>query len=130
MSFFVRKLGIDLGTSNSLVFVPGKGIVLNEPSVVAVLVPENKVLAVGNEAKAMIGKTPDTIIAYRPLKDGVIADYRVTESMIRFFIRKSLGRWNLFKPEVMISVPASVSSIERRSVIEAATKAGAKSAYV
>lgn len=130
MSFFIRKLGIDLGTANSLVFVPGKGIVLNEPSVVAVLVPENKVLAVGNEAKAMIGKTPDSIIAYRPLKDGVIADYRVTESMMRFFIRKALGRWNLFKPEIMISVPASVSSTERRSVIEAAVKAGAKSAYV
>lgn len=119
-----------MGTANSLVFVPGKGIVLNEPSVVAVLVPENKVLAVGNEAKAMIGKTPDSIIAYRPLKDGVIADYRVTESMMRFFIRKALGRWNLFKPEIMISVPASVSSTERRSVIEAAVKAGAKSAYV
>ena len=88
------------------------------------------ILAVGNEAKAMIGKTPDTIIAYRPLKDGVIADYRVTESMMRFFIKKSLGPWNIFKPEIMISVPASVSSTERRSVIEAAVKAGAKSAYV
>ncbi|OHA15328.1 MAG: rod shape-determining protein [Candidatus Tagabacteria bacterium RIFCSPLOWO2_01_FULL_42_9] len=130
MALFVRKLGVDLGTANSLVFVPGKGIALNEPSVVAVLVPENKVLAVGNEAKAMIGKTPDTIIAYRPLKDGVIADYRVTESMMRFFIKKSLGPWNIFKPEIMISVPASVSSTERRSVIEAAVKAGAKSAYV
>ncbi len=130
MALFVRKIGVDLGTANSLVFVPGKGIALNEPSVVAVLVPENKVLAVGNEAKAMIGKTPDTIIAYRPLKDGVIADYRVTESMMRFFIKKSLGPWNIFKPEIMISVPASVSSTERRSVIEAAVKAGAKSAYV
>jgi rod shape-determining protein MreB len=130
MNFFIRKLGIDLGTANSLVFVPGKGVVLNEPSVVAVLVPENKVLAVGNDAKVMIGKTPDTIIAYRPLKDGVIADYRVTESMLRFFIRKSVGPWNIFKPEVMISVPASVSSTERRAVIEAAVKAGAKSAYV
>ncbi|PIQ69634.1 MAG: rod shape-determining protein [Candidatus Tagabacteria bacterium CG_4_10_14_0_2_um_filter_40_13] len=130
MNFFVRKLGIDLGTANSLVFVPGRGVVLNEPSVVAVLVPENKVLAVGNEAKAMIGKTPDTIIAYRPLKDGVIADYRVTESMMRFFIKKSLGKWNLFKPEIMISVPASVTSTERRAVIEATVKAGAKSAYV
>ncbi len=130
MNFFVRKLGIDLGTANSLVFVPGRGIVLNEPSVVAVLVPENKVLAVGNDAKVMIGKTPDSIIAYRPLKNGVIADYRVTESMMRFFIRKSLGKWNLFKPEIMISVPASVTSTERRSVIEAAVKAGAKSAYV
>ncbi len=130
MNFFIRKLGIDLGTANSLVFLPGRGIVLNEPSVVAVLVPENKVLAVGNKAKVMIGKTPDTIIAYRPLKNGVIADYRVTESMLRFFIRKSIGPWNIFKPEVMISVPASVSSTERRAVIEAAVKAGAKSAYV
>ncbi|MFH0803767.1 MAG: rod shape-determining protein [Candidatus Tagabacteria bacterium] len=130
MNFFIRKLGIDLGTANSLVFLPGRGIVLNEPSVVAVLVPENKVLAVGNEAKVMIGKTPDTIIAYRPLKNGVIADYRVTESMLRFFIKKSIGPWNIFKPEVMISVPASVSSTERRAVIEAAVKAGAKSAYV
>ncbi len=130
MNFFIRKLGIDLGTANSLVFLPDRGIVLNEPSVVAVLVPENKVLAVGNEAKVMIGKTPDTIIAYRPLKNGVIADYRVTESMLRFFIRKSIGPWNIFKPEVMISVPASVSSTERRAVIEAAVKAGAKSAYV
>ncbi|MFH0803677.1 MAG: rod shape-determining protein [Candidatus Tagabacteria bacterium] len=130
MNFFIRKLGIDLGTANSLVFLPNRGIVLNEPSVVAVLVPENKVLAVGNKAKVMIGKTPDTIIAYRPLKNGVIADYRVTESMLRFFIRKSIGPWNIFKPEVMISVPASVSSTERRAVIEAAVKAGAKSAYV
>ncbi len=130
MNFFIRKLGIDLGTANSLVFLPNRGIVLNEPSVVAVLVPENKVLAVGNEAKVMIGKTPDTIIAYRPLKNGVIADYRVTESMLRFFIKKSIGPWNIFKPEVMISVPASVSSTERRAVIEAAVKAGAKSAYV
>ncbi len=123
-------MGIDLGTANSLVFVPNKGVVLNEPSVVAVLVPENRVLAVGNDAKIMIGKTPDAIIAYRPLKDGVIADYRVTESMLRFFIKKVLGPWNLFRPEVMISVPASVSSTEKRSVIEAAVKAGAKSAYV
>jgi rod shape-determining protein MreB len=130
MNLFTRKLGIDLGTANSLVFLPNRGIVLNEPSVVAVLVPENKVLAVGNDAKIMIGKTPDTIIAYRPLKDGVIADYRVTESMLRFFIKKSIGPWNIFKPEVMISVPASVSSTERRAVIEAAVKAGAKSAYV
>jgi len=124
------KLGIDLGTTTVLVFVPGKGIVLNEPSVVAVSQQENRVLAVGNEAKEMVGRTPDTITAYRPMKDGVIADYRVTEAMLRYFIRKALGRFSLFKPEVMISVPAGVTSTERRAVVEAATKAGAREAYV
>ncbi|MEK7575591.1 MAG: rod shape-determining protein, partial [Patescibacteria group bacterium] len=130
MALFIRKLGIDLGTANTLVFVPSKGVVLNEPSVVAVSMPENRILAVGDEAKIMIGKTPDSIIAYRPMKDGVIADYRVTEAMLRYFINKALKRWNIFKPEVMVSVPAGVTSTERRSVIEAAIKAGAKSAYV
>ena len=130
MPLFVKKLGIDLGTANTLVFVPGQGVLLNEPSVVAVSVPENKVLAVGDEAKVMIGKTPDTIIAYRPMKDGVIADYRVTEAMLNYFISKALGKWNIFKPEVMVSVPAGVTSTERRAVVEAAVKAGAKSAYV
>ncbi len=124
------KLGIDLGTTTVLVFVPGKGIVLNEPSVVAVSVRENRILAVGNEAKEMVGRTPEEIIAYRPMKDGVIADYRVTEAMLRYYIRKALGRWNLFRPEVMISVPAGVTSTERRAVVEAATKAGAREAYV
>ncbi|MES3005607.1 MAG: rod shape-determining protein [Patescibacteria group bacterium] len=127
---FSRKLGIDLGTANTLVFLPGKGIVLNEPSVVAVSEQDNQILAVGNEAKDMIGKTPDSIIAYRPMKDGVIADYRVTEAMLRYFINKALGRWNIWKPEVMVSVPAGVTSTERRAVIEAAIKAGAKNAYV
>ncbi|QQG46368.1 MAG: rod shape-determining protein [Candidatus Niyogibacteria bacterium] len=130
MSLFIKKLGIDLGTANTLVFVPGRGIVLNEPSVVAVSVPENKVLAVGNEAREMIGKTPDSIMAYRPMKDGVIADYRVTEAMLRYYIGKSLGQWNLFKPDVLVSAPAGVTSAERRSVVEAALKAGAKQAYV
>jgi len=127
---FIRKLGIDLGTANTLVFIPGQGVVLNEPSVVAVSLPENKVLAVGNEAKVMVGKTPDSIMAYRPMKDGVIADYKVTEAMLRYFISKALGKWNPFKPEVMVSVPAGVTSTERRAVVEAAIKAGAKSAYV
>lgn len=127
---FIKKLGIDLGTANTLVFVPGRGIVLNEPSVVAVSVPENKVLAVGNEAKEMIGKTPDSIMAYRPMKDGVIADYRVTEAMLRYYIGKSLGKFNLFKPDVLVSAPAGVTSTERRSVVEASLKAGAKNAYV
>ena len=127
---FSPKLGIDLGTTTILVFVPGRGIVLNEPSVVAVSVRDNKILAIGNEAKEMIGRTPDEIIAYRPMKDGVIADYRVTEAMLRYYIRKALGRWNVFRPEVMISVPAGVTSTERRAVVEAATKAGAREAYV
>ena len=130
MALFTKKLGIDLGTANTLVFVPGKGVVLFEPSVVAVSEQDNKILAVGLEAKKMLGKTPDSIIAYRPMKDGVIADYRVTEAMLRYFIDKALGRWSLFKPEVMVSVPAGVTSTERRAVIEAAIKAGAKNAYV
>lgn len=130
MPFFTPKLGIDLGTTSILVFVPNKGIVLNEPSVVAVSQEENRILAVGEEAKEMIGRTPDNIIAYRPMRDGVIADYRVTEAMLRYFIRKAMGRWNIFRPEVMVSVPAGVSSTERRAVIEAATKAGARQAYV
>jgi len=130
MSFLSPKLGIDLGTANTLVFVPGKGIVLNEPSVVAVSEVDKKVLAVGFGAKEMIGRTPDTIIAYRPMRDGVIADYRVTEAMLRYFIDKAMGRFSLFKPEVMISVPASITSTERRAVIEAAIRAGAKNAFV
>ncbi len=124
-----KKLGIDLGTTNILVFVPGKGIVLNEPSVVAVS-SDNKILAIGAEAKTMIGRTPEGIIAYRPMKDGVIADYRVTEAMLRYYINKALGKWNIWKPDVLISVPAGVTSTERRAVIEAAVKAGAKNAYV
>jgi rod shape-determining protein MreB len=130
MSFFSQKLGIDLGTANTLVFLPGKGIVLNEPSVVAVSEQDKKVLAVGFEAKDMIGRTPDNIIAYRPMKDGVIADYRVTEAMLRYFINKALGKWNIFKPEVMVSVPAGITSTERRAVIEATLRAGARSAFV
>lgn len=130
MSFLTPKLGIDLGTANTLVYVPGKGIVLNEPSVVAVSEQDNKILAVGDEAKKMVGKTPEEIVAYRPMKDGVIADYRVTEAMLRYFITKALGRWNIWKPEVLVSVPAGVTSTERRAVIEAVIKAGAKNAYV
>lgn len=130
MSFFSQKLGIDLGTANTLVFLPGKGIVLNEPSVVAISEQDRRVLAVGNEAKEMIGRTPDSIIAYRPMRDGVIADYRVTEAMLRYFINKALGKWNIFKPDVMVSVPAGITSTERRAVVEAALKAGARNAYV
>lgn len=130
MAFFTKKLGIDLGTANTLVFVPNGGIVLNEPSVVAISELDNKVVAVGNEAKNMVGKTPDHIVAYRPMKDGVIADYRITEAMLRYYIGKALGQWNLIKPDVMVSVPAGVTSTERRAVIEAAIKAGARNAYV
>ncbi len=130
MGFFSKKLGIDLGTTSTLVYVPGKGIVLNEPSVVAVSEEDNKIMAIGLEAKQMIGRTPDNIIAYRPMKDGVIADYRVTEAMLRYYINKALGKWNLSKPEVLVSVPAGVTSTERRAVVEAAIRAGAKNAYV
>lgn len=127
---FVRKIGIDLGTANTLVFVPGKGVIINEPSVVAVSTVDNRVLAVGNEAREMIGRTPETIIAYRPLRDGVIADYRVTEAMLKHFISNAGGWMRIFRPEVMVSVPAGVTSTERRAVIEAAVHAGAKAAYV
>jgi rod shape-determining protein MreB len=130
MAFFTPKLGIDLGTANTLVFVPGKGVVLNEPSVVAISEIDKRILAVGAEAKEMIGRTPGEIIAYRPLKDGVIADYRITQAMLRYFIGKAMGRFQFFKPEVMVSVPTGVTSTERRAVVEAAIKAGARSAYV
>ena len=130
MLLFSQKMGIDLGTTYTLVYLPKKGVVLNEPSVVAISEQDNAILAVGLEAKAMIGRTPDSIVAYRPMRDGVIADYRMTEAMLRYYISKSLGRWNIFKPEVMISVPAGVTSTEKRAVIEAAINAGAKNAYV
>ena len=130
MGLFSKKLGIDLGTANTLVFVPGKGVVLNEPSVVAVSLEDKRILAVGSEAKTMIGRTPGAIVAYRPMKDGVIADYKVTEAMLRYYMQKALGSWSFIKPEVLISVPAGVTSTERRAVIEAAVKAGARAAYV
>ena len=130
MSIFSKKLGIDLGTANTLVFLPGKGIILNEPSVVAVSEQDNKIMAIGFEAKNMIGKTPESIITYCPMKDGVIADHRVTEAMLRYFINKAMGKFNIFKPDVMVSVPAGITSTERRAVIEAAIRAGAKNAYV
>lgn len=127
---FIKRIGIDLGTTYTLVQLPRRGIVINEPSVVAVSVDDNKILAVGNEAKDMLGRTPDTIIAARPLRDGVIADYRITEAMIRYFINKTLGSVRLFRPEVMVAVPAGISSTERRAVIEATIAAGAKAAYI
>jgi len=127
---FVKKIGIDLGTANTLVYVPKKGVAVNEPSVVAVSIEDNRVLAVGNEAKEMLGRTPDTIIASRPLRDGVIADYRVTQAMLAYFIGKVEGKLRVFRPEVMISVPAGITSTERRAVIEAAIQSGAKAAYL
>lgn len=127
---FIRKLGIDLGTTNVLVHIPKRGILINEPSVVAISVLDKKVLAVGREAKEMLGRTPDTIVAYRPLKDGVIADYRTTEAMLRYFINKALGGMRIFRPEVMVAVPAGITSTERRAVIDATLAAGAKAAYI
>ena len=130
MSIFVPKIGIDLGTKNSLVFVPQKGIVLDEPTVVAVSLTDNTILAVGEAAKEMTGRTPDTIRVYRPMRDGVIADYRVTLAMIRYFLKKTIPKYQFFKPEVLISVPAGITSTEKRAVVEATTRAGAKATYV
>ncbi len=126
----VKRISIDLGTTYTLVYLPKRGVVINEPSVVAVSIDDNKILAVGNDAKDMLGRTPDTIIALKPLKDGVIADYRTTEAMIRYFINKTLGKIRIFRPEVMVAVPAGISSTERRAVIEATIAAGAKAAYI
>ncbi len=127
---FLKKIGIDLGTTNILVYVPRRGIVINEPSVVAISRDDKKILAVGDEAKEMIGRTPDTIIARRPLKDGVIADYRTTEAMLFYFIQKAVGTFRLFRPEVMVAVPGGITSTERRAVIDATLAAGAKAAYI
>ena len=127
---FNNKIAIDLGTCNSLVYVRGKGVVLYEPSVVAVSLADNKILAIGENAKEMIGRTPSDIKVYRPLKDGVIADYKVTQAMMKYFITKTASRFKFFKPELVISVPAGITSTERRAVIEAALSAGAKTAYV
>ena len=125
-----KRIGIDLVTTYTLVYLPKRGVVINEPSVVAVSIDDNKILAVGNDAKDMLGRTPDTIVALKPLKDGVIADYRTTEAMIRYFINKTLGKVRIFRPEVMVAVPAGISSTERRAVIEATIAAGAKAAYI
>lgn len=127
---FVKKLGVDLGTANTLVYLPNKGIVANEPSVVAISSIDKSVLAVGNEAKEMIGRTPDTIIALKPLKDGVIADYKTTEAMLSYFINKAIGRFRIFRPEVMVAVPGGITSTEKRAVIDATIAAGAKAAYI
>lgn len=127
---FAKKIGIDLGTTTVLVYIPKKGIVLHEPSVVAISIADKRVLAVGKEAKEMLGRTPDTIVAKRPLKDGVIADYRTTEAMLRYFINKALGGMRVFRPEVMVAVPGGITSTERRAVIDATISAGARAAYI
>ncbi|HBY98121.1 MAG: rod shape-determining protein [Ardenticatenaceae bacterium] len=125
-----KQIGIDLGTVNVLVYVRGRGVVLREPSVVAIALNDNKIVAVGEEARLMLGRTPDTIEVNRPMKDGVIADYVVTEAMLRYFIRKVVGRFPVFKPDVVISVPAGVTSVERRAVRDAAIQAGARDAFL
>ncbi len=130
MGVFGNRIGIDLGTANTLVLIPGKGVVVNEPSVVAVSMHENKILAVGNDAKEMLGRTPEDITAFKPLRDGVIADYRVTEAMLKYFIDKVSPRIRLVRPEVMISIPAVVTSTERRALIDATIRAGAREVYV
>jgi len=127
---FSKRLGIDLGTANSLVYLAGEGVVLNEPTVVAISIDDNRVVAVGSEARDMLGRTPGNIMATRPLRDGVIADYRITEAMLRYFIQKVAGKSFLFKPEVMICVPAGVTQVERRAVLDATLAAGAKVAYL
>lgn len=127
---FGKEVGIDLGTANVLVYLKGKGIVLDEPSVVALNEETNEILAVGEDARQMLGRTPASIVALRPLKDGVISDYNVTERMLKYFIRKACGRSAFIKPNIMICVPSGVTEVEKRAVIEAATEAGGKSVYL
>ena len=127
---FIPKIGIDLGTTTVLVYVPKRGVIIHEPSVVAVSTIDKKILAVGKEAKDMLGRTPDTIVAHRPLKDGVIANYKMTEAMLRYFINKALGGARLFRPEVMVAVPGGITSTERRAVNDATIRAGARAAYI
>lgn len=127
---FTKRIGIDLGTANTLVYLAGQGIILNEPTVVAVTAEENRVVAVGKEAKEMLGRTPGNIIALRPLRDGVIADYTITEAMLSYFIDKACGRSRFFKPEVMVCIPSGVTQVERRAVLDATMSAGAKIAYL
>ncbi|KJS80181.1 MAG: rod shape-determining protein MreB [Peptococcaceae bacterium BICA1-8] len=127
---FNKDIGIDLGTANTLVFLKGKGIVLEEPSVVAIHAHSGELLAVGDEAKAMIGRTPNNIIAIRPLKDGVIADFNITRMMLKYFISKTLKGMGIVRPRILIGVPLGITQVESRAVIEAAQQAGAKEAYI
>jgi len=130
LSFSGKRIGIDLGTANTLVYLVGQGIILNEPTVVAVTAEENRVVAVGREAKEMLGRTPGNIVALRPLRDGVIADYTITEAMLSYFIDKAVGPSRFFKPEVMVCIPSGVTQVERRAVLDATMAAGAKIAYL
>jgi len=125
-----KNIAIDLGTANTLVWVAGEGLVVNEPTVVAISSEDNKVVAVGEEAKRMLGRTPEALIASRPMRDGVIADYQVTEAMLRYFISKVIGRFQFFKPEVMVCVPAGCTQVERRAALDATLSAGAGHAYL
>lgn len=125
-----KRLGIDLGTANSLVYLTGEGVVLNEPTVVAISIEDNRVVAVGNEAKEMLGRTPGNIVASRPLKEGVIADYEVTEAMLRYFLDRVCGKTRFFKPEVMICIPSGCTQVERRAVMDATLQAGARTVYL
>ncbi len=126
----LRRVGVDLGTNNILIYVPGQGIVIDEPAVAALDAYDNKVVAFGEEARKMLGKTPDSIIAARPLRDGVIASFKITEAMLRYFINKLSGRLRLFRPDIMVAVPVGATSTERRAVIDACVAAGAKNAYI
>ena len=130
MNFSSKRIGIDLGTANSLVWLTGEGVVLNEPTVVAVTADDSRVVAVGNEAKEMLGRTPGNIVATRPMRDGVIADYKITEAMLAYFIDKTVGKNRFFKPEVMICVPTGCTQVERRAVMDATLSAGAKVVYL
>lgn len=127
---FSKRIAIDLGTTNTIVSVPKRGIVVNEPSVVAIQASDNKIMAIGKEARDMLGRTPESIIAAHPLRDGVIANYQITESMLRYYITKVMGTIRLVRPEVMVAIPSGVTSTERRAVIDATSAAGARVAYV
>ncbi len=127
---FSRDMGIDLGTANTLVYLSGEGIIIREPSVVALRTNNNELLAVGEEAKKMIGRTPGNIVAVRPMKDGVIADFDVTEEMLRYFITKAHKRTRLVRPRIIICVPSGVTEVEKRAVLDAAQQAGARKAYL
>jgi rod shape-determining protein MreB len=126
----LKRIGIDLGTTNILIYLPEKGIVINEPSVVALDASNNQVMAIGQEAKEMLGRTPESIIAAHPLKDGVIANFNITKSMLKYYINRLGGRIRLFKPDIMVAIPAGVTSTEKRAVVDACIEAGAKNAYV
>ena len=125
-----KRIAIDLGTANTLVWVSGEGLVANEPTVVAISSEDDKVVAVGEDAKRMLGRTPDTLIASRPMREGVIADYQVTEAMLRYFIGKVVGRFQVFRPEVRICVPAGCTQVERRAALDATLSSGAAHAYL